>query len=49
MHSGGPLDEGDIEELDKKLIIVCPWHNFDFDLSTGMSSTGLKVLSKLFN
>ncbi len=44
-HEGGPLDEGDIEELGNKLLIVCPWHSFDFDLSTGVSSTGLRVIS----
>ena len=42
-HEGGPLDQGDIEELGNKLLIVCPWHSFDFDLNTGLSSTGLKV------
>ncbi len=41
--SGGPLEEGDIEELDKNLLIICPWHSFDFNLATGVSSTGLKV------
>lgn len=41
-HEGGPLDEGDIEELGNKLLIICPWHNFDFDLSNGLSSTGLR-------
>ncbi len=42
-HEGGPLEEGDIEELDKNLVVICPWHQFDFDLKTGFSSTGLKV------
>ena len=41
---GGPLDQGDIEELGDRLLIVCPWHSFDFDLKNGQSSTGLKVL-----
>jgi hypothetical protein len=41
--SGGPLEEGDIEEIHEKLVVVCPWHHFDFDLETGESSTGLKV------
>jgi nitrite reductase/ring-hydroxylating ferredoxin subunit len=40
---GGPLDQGDIEELGDKLLIVCPWHSFDFELKNGQSSTGLKV------
>jgi len=41
-HEGGPLDEGDIEELGNRLLIICPWHSFDFDLRSGESSTGLK-------
>lgn len=45
-HEGGPLDQGDIEELGDKLLIVCPWHSFDFDLKNGESSTGLRVNRK---
>lgn len=41
-HEGGPLDQGDIEELGNRLLVICPWHSFDFDASTGESSTGLK-------
>ena len=46
-HEGGPLDQGDIEELGDKLLIICPWHSFDFDLKTGNSSTGLRVSYKM--
>ncbi len=42
-HEGGPLEQGDIEDLGNKLVVVCPWHSFDFDLKNGTSSTGLKV------
>lgn len=42
--TGGPLDQGDIEDLgDGKLALICPWHDFDFSLETGSSSTGLQV------
>ncbi|XP_053348320.1 uncharacterized protein HI_0077 [Clarias gariepinus] len=42
-HEGGPLDQGDIEDLgDGKLALICPWHYFDFCLETGSSSTGLQ-------
>jgi nitrite reductase/ring-hydroxylating ferredoxin subunit len=47
-HEGGPLDQGDIEELGEKLLIVCPWHSFDFDLKNGQSSTGLKVTDEFY-
>ena len=42
-HEGGPLDVGDIEDLDGALSVICPWHSYDFDLRTGESSTGLKT------
>lgn len=48
-HLGAPLenasiydvedDEDDIEDA----VIVCPWHEYDFSLRTGESSTGLKA------
>ncbi|MBN3309723.1 RFESD protein, partial [Amia calva] len=42
-HSGGPLCEGDIEEADGVLQVFCPWHDYDFDIRTGKSQTGLQV------
>ncbi|XP_028857135.1 Rieske domain-containing protein [Denticeps clupeoides] len=41
-HSGGPLCEGDIEDADGALQVFCPWHDYDFNLRTGHSSTGLQ-------
>ncbi len=38
-HRGGPLCEGTISEE----CVQCPWHGFEFDLSTGKSPTGLGV------
>jgi nitrite reductase/ring-hydroxylating ferredoxin subunit len=42
-HSGGPLHVGDIEDLkvDGKWekTIICPYHEYDFSLSTGKSET----------
>ncbi len=35
-HRGGPLAEGTIE--DGK--VVCPWHQWEFDLVTGAASDG---------
>ncbi|CAO1631845.1 unnamed protein product [Parajaminaea phylloscopi] len=32
-------DEDDIEDA----VIVCPWHEYDFDLKTGESTTGLRA------
>ncbi|KAG7487987.1 hypothetical protein MATL_G00029460 [Megalops atlanticus] len=41
-HSGGPLCQGDIEEADGVLQVFCPWHDYDFNLRTGKSQTGLQ-------
>uniref|UniRef100_A0A6I8R635 Rieske domain-containing protein n=1 Tax=Xenopus tropicalis TaxID=8364 RepID=A0A6I8R635_XENTR len=42
-HEGGPLEQGDIEELcDGRLALTCPWHYFEFCLDDGSSSTGLQ-------
>lgn len=46
--AGGPLEQGDIEDIDGQEKIVCPWHSYDFDLKTGQSSYGLKVRDDLF-
>lgn len=40
---GGPLCEGDIEEVDGVLQVFCPWHDYDFDLRTGKSGSSLQV------
>ncbi|KAG8440756.1 hypothetical protein GDO86_006482 [Hymenochirus boettgeri] len=42
-HEGGPLEQGDIEELcSGRLALTCPWHYFEFCLDDGSSSTGLQ-------
>ncbi|XP_072020752.1 uncharacterized protein [Amphiura filiformis] len=41
-HEGGPLELGDVEDIDGHLCIVCPWHAFDFRLDNGESTSGLK-------
>jgi len=39
-HRGGPLGEGDLEGC----IVTCPWHAWQYDISTGESITDdLKV------
>lgn len=50
-HAGAPLidseisvpaDDVDIEDIDD-VVIQCPWHSYDFRLSDGESSSGLKA------
>ncbi|XP_077323847.1 uncharacterized protein HI_0077-like isoform X1 [Lithobates pipiens] len=42
-HEGGPLEQGDIEELcNGRLAVTCPWHYFEFFLDDGSSSSGLQ-------
>jgi uncharacterized ferritin-like protein (DUF455 family)/nitrite reductase/ring-hydroxylating ferredoxin subunit len=49
-HLGAPLEnasiydvEGEEEEDIEDAVIVCPWHEYDFSLRSGESSTGLKA------
>ncbi|KAJ1179428.1 hypothetical protein NDU88_004662 [Pleurodeles waltl] len=42
-HEGGPLELGDIEEMGNgRFALICPWHDFDFFLDDGSSSSGLQ-------
>lgn len=34
-HMGGPLGEGEICLEDAKICVTCPWHGWQFDLSSG--------------
>lgn len=34
-HAGGPLGIGDIEDLDGRACLVCPWHYYKIDIQTG--------------
>eukprot|EP00882_Tetradesmus_deserticola_P033514 GHRQ01038288.1.p1 GENE.GHRQ01038288.1~~GHRQ01038288.1.p1 ORF type:complete len:209 (+),score=29.46 GHRQ01038288.1:240-866(+) len=34
-HAGGPLGLGDIEEVDGKTCLNCPWHNYKIDAFSG--------------
>ncbi|CAH0478383.1 unnamed protein product [Peronospora belbahrii] len=34
-HHGGPLFNGDIEEIDSKMIVKCPWHAYHIVVETG--------------
>lgn len=33
VHRGGPLGEGDLQGT----IVTCPWHGWQYDVSTGVS------------
>ncbi len=34
-HAGGPLGAGDIEEVDGRACVSCPWHAYKVTLDTG--------------
>ncbi|KZV62071.1 DUF455-domain-containing protein [Peniophora sp. CONT] len=42
-HLGADMSHADIEEYDGGPVAVCPWHRYDFDLSTGESMSGLRA------
>lgn len=35
--AGGPLNQGDIEDIDGRLCVTCPWHSHQITLDTGES------------
>ncbi|XP_029431486.1 uncharacterized protein LOC115075330 [Rhinatrema bivittatum] len=42
-HEGGPLELGDIEDLGNgNIVLSCPWHDFEFSLIDGSSSSDLQ-------
>ncbi|MBI4568868.1 MAG: Rieske 2Fe-2S domain-containing protein [Planctomycetes bacterium] len=38
-HVGGPLGEGDLAGS----VITCPWHGWQFDVTTGECKSGMKT------
>jgi uncharacterized ferritin-like protein (DUF455 family)/nitrite reductase/ring-hydroxylating ferredoxin subunit len=49
-HLGAPLEnaviecnQADVEEEIEDMVVVCPWHEYDFSLSTGESSHGISA------
>ncbi|WWC91625.1 uncharacterized protein L201_006571 [Kwoniella dendrophila CBS 6074] len=42
-HLGAPMSHAEIEDIEDTKAIVCPWHQYDFDLKDGSSSTGLQA------
>ncbi|GFH07333.1 rieske domain-containing protein [Haematococcus lacustris] len=34
-HAGGPLGIGDIEEVNGRACLVCPWHYYKIDIESG--------------
>lgn len=35
-HMGGPLGEGEVTIEDSKKCVTCPWHGWEFELSSGV-------------
>jgi len=44
-HRGGPLGEGDLEGN----VVTCPWHGWQFDVTTGVSPVNPAANVKKFN
>ncbi|WWD19565.1 hypothetical protein CI109_104026 [Kwoniella shandongensis] len=42
-HLGAPMSHAEIQDIEDTKAIVCPWHQYDFDLKDGSSSTGLQA------
>jgi len=44
-HRGGPLGEGSLSET----TVTCPWHGWEYDVSTGACQTNPAVKQAQFN
>ena len=44
LHRGGPLGEGDLEGT----VVTCPWHGWQFDVTTGVSPVNPAAKVKTF-
>ena len=44
-HRGGPLGEGDLEGT----VVTCPWHGWEFDVTTGQSPINPSACVKRFD
>ena len=44
-HRGGPLGEGDLEGS----VVTCPWHGWQFDVTTGVSPVNPAATIQKFN
>ncbi len=44
-HQGGPLDEGGLDGN----VVTCPWHGWDFDVTTGVCTFNDKIKVPVFN
>jgi nitrite reductase (NADH) small subunit len=43
-HQGGPLGKGKLEGC----IVTCPWHGFQFDVTTGQHQTSKSLVHQRF-
>lgn len=43
-HQGGPLSEGHLEGN----TVICPWHNWSFDVATGVSPVNPRAKIQTF-
>ena len=44
-HKGGPLGEGELDQAQ----VTCPWHGWQYDVTTGACSTNPSVCQKKYN
>ncbi|XP_064645605.1 Rieske domain-containing protein-like [Lineus longissimus] len=47
-HMGGPLHEGDIENIGGNPHVVCPWHGYMFALRDGKSTLAPDLKQKVY-
>lgn len=45
VHRGGPLGEGLVEGE----VVICPWHDWRYNIKTGVSPTNPAIKVKIYN
>jgi nitrite reductase/ring-hydroxylating ferredoxin subunit len=48
-HQGGPLGQGTLGQGAQACIVTCPWHGWQFDVTTGQHQLGKSVVQPRFD
>lgn len=47
-HQGGPLGKGELGSDSKSCIVTCPWHGWQFDVTTGRQQLNKNIVQPRF-
>lgn len=47
-HQGGPIASGELSAGDHGMCVTCPWHGWQYELSTGIQTVNRQPLQRTF-